>query len=476
MEEVYPSWAHKERSWCDPSLAWDANGNVYECGLAGCLAQTNAGCTFGTILHRSTDNGKSWSVFDTLSYINLQDTSFDEPFLFIDRNGTSPYMNSMYAFYVEQIYNTLLGYVPNGIKLQIRRSNGTGFSVHTPVSQIALAQFPHAAFGLHGEIYVIYVGITNLATLAGGVYFNASTDGGETFTPDKVLFTGDYPDSINGFPKQGQLNNSRVSPTPTIVVDTSQSPYRGNIYISYAMPNPTSPASGLDIFLQRSTDGGNTWSDPLRVNDDPLGNGADQMQPSMAISPSGAIGVMFYDRRDDPDNLLMNTYIALSTDGGNTFLNQQITTQQTNPLVGRLYNGMAVADYCGITATPTAFMPVWSDGRTNDGYLNIYTSRVPVQSATAVREPAESPAAALAIYPNPVATNSMLCYTLSEETNVVITLTNALGEHIATLCSGTQSAGVHQKSVDFSSLNSGMFFCTMKTQNDVEVEKVFVVK
>jgi hypothetical protein len=44
-----------------------------------------------------------------------------------------------------------------------------------------------------------------------------------------------------------------------------------------------------DIAFVRSTDGGTTWSAPLRVNDDALNNGKDQFTPALSAGPDGTL-------------------------------------------------------------------------------------------------------------------------------------------------------------------------------------------
>jgi hypothetical protein len=74
-----------------------------------------------------------------------------------------------------------------------------------------------------------------------------------------------------------------------------------------------------DILLTTSADGGNTWSAPVRVNNN-VEDGTthpftDQFRPTIATDKTGAIGVCFYDRRNDPLNFLIGRYCAVSTDG-----------------------------------------------------------------------------------------------------------------------------------------------------------------
>src|SRR5690606_1836065 len=61
-----------------------------------------------------------------------------------------------------------------------------------------------------------------------------------------------------------------------------------------------------------------------RVNDDPVGNGREQMFAWMAVDPTdGSVNVFFYDRRDQ-DGLSTRLTLARSVDGGRTFVNHKV--------------------------------------------------------------------------------------------------------------------------------------------------------
>ena len=76
-----------------------------------------------------------------------------------------------------------------------------------------------------------------------------------------------------------------------------------------------------------------TWSIPLRVNDDRTSN--DQFFPAVAVNGQGVIGVIWYDRRRDPNNLLIDVYSAKSTNDGVSFhANQRVKSVSSPPTVG----------------------------------------------------------------------------------------------------------------------------------------------
>lgn len=73
-----------------------------------------------------------------------------------------------------------------------------------------------------------------------------------------------------------------------------------------------------DIVMVRSTDGGLTWSDKVRVNDDPPLH--DESFPAVEVDQAGSVHVAWYGRRDEPEcGARVNTYWTWSEDGGQTF-------------------------------------------------------------------------------------------------------------------------------------------------------------
>jgi hypothetical protein len=143
----------------------------------------------------------------------------------------------------------------------------------------------------------------------------------------------------------------------------------GTVYVVY--PARASSADVGDVFLVRSTDRGRTWSTPLRINDDATTN--NQWMPCVAVAANGVVGVMFYDRRNDPANVDTDVYLAQSVNGGLSFLpNRRITDvsfppsrpdlTDPNPLSFFFY-----ADYNRMVAQGNDFYMVWADNRDKVG-------------------------------------------------------------------------------------------------------------
>lgn len=125
-----------------------------------------------------------------------------------------------------------------------------------------------------------------------------------------------------------------LSPNPSglmgqvwVATDHSQSPTRGNVYVLGSVDPPgTEP---LDVHFIRSSDGGNTWSAPVRVNDDGVGLRAIQWFGTMSVAPNGRIDVVWNDTRGDtiPSNpSFSELYYSFSLDGGLTWsVNEPVT-------------------------------------------------------------------------------------------------------------------------------------------------------
>lgn len=79
-------------------------------------------------------------------------------------------------------------------------------------------------------------------------------------------------------------------------------------------------------------------------------------------------------------------------------------------------------------------------------------------------------------YPNPFNSSTTIMYTLSESTNVRITVYDRLGREVATLVDEVQSAGTHTVVFNASNLPSGTYFYRIKTSSYTEVKKMVLEK
>ncbi len=120
-------------------------------------------------------------------------------------------------------------------------------------------------------------------------------------------------------------------------------------------------ATDVDIFLSTSSDG-TSWSEPRRVNTDPLGNRADQFFPWVAVGPDGAVHVSFLDRARDPANHDVGATLCVSRDRGASFTCAPSSTGSWDPNLA-FRKGLFIGDYTGIAVGPDGSFAAWPDAR-----------------------------------------------------------------------------------------------------------------
>jgi hypothetical protein len=233
------------------------------------------------------------------------------------------------------------------------------------------SQGANLAVGPTGDVYAvwaIYDDWDGGQTDEEAIGFAKSTNGGATWqAPSRIL-------EIQGIRAWWTHKNSnggpvRVNGFPVMAVDRSGGPHHGHIYVVWA--NKGSGSDLADILLSKSTNGGLTWSTPVRVNND--NTTYDQWMPWITVSPLGRITVTFFDSRSDnspPVNQLTEVWIAQSTNGGQTFENLRVSDVAFMPMgIPNTANGY-MGDYLGVTSKAGTAYSCWADNRT--GIYQVY--------------------------------------------------------------------------------------------------------
>src|SRR2546427_3041146 len=136
---------------------------------------------------------------------------------------------------------------------------------------------------------------------------------------------------------------SFFGPSPSIAAGTN-----GVVFLAFA--GWSGSTTGDDIDFTMSSDGGRSWSTPIRVNDD--AGAAAQAEPSLALDPSNNIYIVLTDMRSGNNDV----YFAKSVNGGLTFganlrVNDITTNSQSEP------------DLAGGPVNPHLVHVVWTDTR-----------------------------------------------------------------------------------------------------------------
>ncbi len=327
----------------DVSITYDSRGHAILCYIAFDKLGTSQywahnATRNGIFIRRSLDGGKTWEA-NAIS-IDGQPTRpvmpfEDKPYVVGDNNPASPYVGNLYIGWTEfTLEKTVI--------LFSRSTNGgktwsppQEISTHEglPRDDTGAVEGFTAAAGSDGTLYAAWADGSTIAMAT-------SQDGGATFAPSRAIL--DTAPSYYGVEAVERANGF-----PQIGMD----PKNNRLFITFSDYRN----GDVDVFCATSTDRGATWSPAVRVNNDPLHNGADQFFQWLAVDPTdGSANVVFYDRRGDPNNRALSVVLARSTDGGQTFANYTWPVPPFDP------EGDFIGDYSGIAALNGRVYGVWT--------------------------------------------------------------------------------------------------------------------
>ena len=150
---------------------------------------------------------------------------------------------------------------------------------------------------------------------------------------------------------QGGVNGIGLCGQTFIAVDRSGGPTNNNLYV-VASVLPTGASNGTDVMFARSTDGGQTFSAPHRINDDPINHNKWHIFGTPSVAPNGRIDVVWLDSRNAANNIDMQLFYSYSTDGGVTWAANIPVSSSFNPQAG-FPNNQKIGDYITIVSDAT---------------------------------------------------------------------------------------------------------------------------
>ena len=294
------------------------------------------------------------------------------------------------------------------------------------------------AVGPGGEVYVAWAGPE-------GIVFDRSFDAGATWGTDRIIsdMPGGWDIDISGV--------YRANGLPITVADISNGPARGNVYVNWV----DARNGDHDVFIARSTDRGETWSAPIRVNDDAVANGREQFFTWATVDPvTGELVVVFYDRRDHEGDTT-SVYLARSVDGGLTFRNERIDSSAFFPTPF-----VFLGDYNCVAAYNGRIRPIWT--RLHNTDLSIHTALVDA-TLPVDQTPAPSTGLRLDVHPNPVVPGgTRVLVSLPEASHVTVRVHDMVGHAVATLHDGWCASGTLTLPLDTSHMPAGTYLVRMQ--------------
>jgi len=458
--------------WGDPCIITDTLGNFYYFHLVngasfidrmGVNKSTNGGVSWnaGTYWQFNTpkQQDKEWAITDFThgprgNWIYVAWTEFD------DYGSNNPNDSSRILF----ARSTNGGDSVNGIK-RINTLSGNC------VDEDYTVEGSVPAVGPNGEVYVAWSGPMGLNNFK--IFFDRSTDGGTTWLNNDIV-AANQPGGwdlgsgqANGY---GILGIYRANGLPVTVCDISNGPHRGTIYINYLDSVGT---RDRDVKIVKSTNGGLNWSAPIRVNDDPAGK--EQFFTWLTIDQvTGYLYCVFYDRRNYT-NTQTDVYLARSTDGGTSWINERISSSPFTPTAGTFFG-----DYNNISAHNGMVRPIWI--RLVSGTLSVWTAVInfPV-GVEPVSTEIPSAFALKQNYPNPFNPVTRIDFDVpaigsNDSKDITIKIFDVNGKEAAVIVNGKLSPGSYKYEWDASSYPSGVYFYQLSSGSYSVTKKMILTK
>jgi hypothetical protein len=311
--------------------------------------------------------------------------------------------------------------------------------------------------GPDGQIYVSWMG-------PAGLVFDRSYDQGETWLEEDIFVSdvgGGWAYDIPGI--------YRANGMPVTICDLSGGPDHGTIYINFS--DQRNGTDDTDVWLVKSTDGGNTWSQPARVNDDPPGK--HQFFTWMAIDQTnGNLWFVFYDRRNY-ENTNTDVYMALSSDGGETFINFPVSQTPFIPSPNIFFG-----DYTNVTAHDNVIRPMWA--RCHNSQMSIWTAIID-PTVVGVEEVVQDaiPFSMEQGYPNPFTESTLISFKIHDPAPVTLAVFDNTGRQVDVLVN-SQLLQPGKYSYQFNTagkeLAPGVYYFSLVSGDNVKRQKIILAR
>lgn len=345
----------------DPWLTFSPNGVAYQMSLVETKVASGGNTPTGMSVSRSTTGGAIWGAPTFIAFDN-------DPTLFNDKNTITadPYDSN----YVYAIWDRLDS--PPGKGSLKSSENTSGFRGPTLLSRTTNGgltwETPRVIYnlGTHNQTIGNQIVVLPNGTLVDlfdlirndnkgkirgyNVAVIRSSDKGLTWDTEATMV------SDLQFVQVRDPDTGALVRTGDIIPEVAVDARNGNLYAVW-QDGRWNGGTHSSIAFSQSTDGGLTWSAPVKIDGAP--NGVDAFTPSIAVASDGTVGVAYYDfRNNTADPGLPTDYWFTSCTGA---CSSPASWQEThvdgsfNMENAPVARGYFLGDYQGIATSGTTF-------------------------------------------------------------------------------------------------------------------------
>jgi len=431
----------------DPVFDSDADGNFYYNSL------TTVGSTYRCDVFKSTDGGSTWGPGTVAN-------GGDKQWMTIDKTG------SQGRDHIYSSWTSSYSFCPPGF---FTRSANRNVSYESCVIIPDDPFWGTLAVGPDGELYMAGVGDTAFVVAKSTTARDSNhvvtwdTTSAVSLDGDPVAFAG------SSSPNPGGLHGQTW-----VAVDCSNGSTRGNVYVLCSVRR-NSNSDPLDVMFARSTDGGRTWSAPIRVNDD-ASITAWQWFGTMSVAPTGRIDVIWLDTRDNPGGINSSLYYSYSNNAGVTWSPNVRLSQAFDPHVGWPQQNK-MGDYFHMVSDSTGARLAWA--ATFGGEQNVYYGHISYPLTGVEEQGGEQIPASFALsqnYPNPFNPSTTFQFALPRASVARLSVFTVLGEKLTTVVEEQLNAGTHTVRWDATGLPSGVYFYRLEADGFKQTKRLVLLR
>lgn len=368
----------------DVALKYDGQGSIY---MSYVDYDGNNFINGAILVRKSIDNGITWGA--AVEAINISDCPgklcVDRPWMAVDNSG-GPNDGTVYITSMNADQPTLIS-PPYNPYLAVSTDGGTSFS--TPrfldttnylAGSVITQPMPSPTVDANGTFYAAYPSYETSQSPFAHSYLAASTNAGTTITHTNAntLLMPTVTDPLAK--KAGLLFSDPSAPNHLAMIFLGKENGDGDVYF-------------LETFDATS------WSNPVRVNQDPIGNGKLQDLIWGSFNENGDLAICWRDRRNGANGYQTDTeiYGVIRYKDSTQFEQDFAISSQQVPHAAVL-DGSG-NDFMNVQFVGDTLYAIWGDVRT--GTVNIFLNKTHVGNGTVSIHSVYSETPAVQFFPNP---------------------------------------------------------------------------